>query len=226
MICIAVAAKTEKELLKDIKKAAKKADLVELRLDYLRNPAQAGLKNLIKAEKIKKIITVRSKKEGGKFKGTEKERIQLLKNAASAGAHFIDLEFSTPKPLRKELIKNKKRSKIILSYHNFKETPPVKNLSNLFAKMRKENDVYAIKIVTKAKRESDIINILDLLLIAHPCKRKLITFAMGEKGKKSRALALMNGSFLTYASLGKTNKTAPGQLTVAELKKLLKKMGA
>jgi 3-dehydroquinate dehydratase len=45
---------------------------------------------------------------------------------------------------------------------------------------------------------------------------------MGELGKQSRIDCIAKGSLFTYASLDKNKQSAPGQLTVKEMRKALR----
>jgi 3-dehydroquinate dehydratase len=44
---------------------------------------------------------------------------------------------------------------------------------------------------------------------------------MGEAGRLSRIATILLGGFMTYAALDATQATAPGQLTIQELKSSL-----
>lgn len=224
MICVSIGAATEAEMLGEIAKADKLADIIELRLDYLRNPVAADLRKLMRAGKKKKIATVRSKKEGGRFRGSEKARAELLKKAARAGAKYIDVEFSMPERLRNGVLRNRGKAKAILSSHNFKETPRLSRLIALYDRMRAVRSADAIKIVTSARKETDNLLIIGLLREAQKDRQKAIAFCMGEKGKISRMLALLDGSFLTYGSLSAGKETAKGQIPAKELRKLYRRL--
>jgi 3-dehydroquinate dehydratase len=54
--------------------------------------------------------------------------------------------------------------------------------------------------------------------------QKIVTFCMGEKGKMSRIFAPLMGVVWTYASLNKNRASAPGQLTVYEMKDIWEKL--
>jgi 3-dehydroquinate dehydratase/shikimate dehydrogenase len=72
----------------------------------------------------------------------------------------------------------------------------------------------AIKIATQCNSYADVLRVLAL------CKgrRDVIAVPMGEIGLPGRVLALRHGSALAYAAVGE--KTAPGQLTLDEMKNL------
>ncbi|MFH1586477.1 MAG: type I 3-dehydroquinate dehydratase [Candidatus Diapherotrites archaeon] len=220
MICVPIVAKTNSAALGDIVEANKVADFIELRLDLISKPDVEGL---IKQAKKPVIVTVRKKSEGGKFSGTESSRISLLKKALVFNPDYIDLEFSIPKKSLNSLIKTAgKKTRVILSHHNMKSTPPIKDLNSLLAKMKKVKGAEIFKIVTTANFMDDSMSILEFLRQAKKKKTNIISFAMGIYGKDSRILSVPFGSYLTFGSLERGKESAEGQLTVDELNKIYK----
>ncbi len=218
MICVPIVAKSNSAALEDIAKANKVADYIELRLDLINKP---NIESLIKKAKKPVIVTVRKKSEGGKFSGTESRRISLLKKALKLKPEYIDLEFSIPKKSLNSLIETSgKKTKVILSHHNMKSTPPLKELNVLLAKMKKVKGVNIFKIITTANFMDDSMAILEFLRQAKKKKNNIISFAMGIYGKDSRILSVPFGSYLTFGSLEKGKESADGQLTVGELNKI------
>jgi 3-dehydroquinate dehydratase type I len=203
-----------------VKEANRWADLIELRIDYLR-----GVKLALLLEDRKKpfIVTNRRKEEGGKYKGEGRERLTILQKAIDLGADYIDVELATERSLVQDLIRNKRETQIILSFHDFRKTPSIKELQKLFGHMvRLGADV--VKIVPFARFWEDNLNILSLIPFAKERKQKIVAFCMGEKGKISRIFSPFLGAAWTYASLDKNKLSAPGQLAVRELKDLWEKM--
>ena len=203
-----------------IKQANRLADLIELRVDYLRN---AGLGLLFQNRKKPFIVTHRRKEEGGRYRGDERKRLGVLQEAIDLRADYIDVELATERSLLQGLISNKRSTRIILSFHDFRKTPPQKELQKLLNQMvRLEADV--IKIVSFARSWEDNLNILSLLPFAKERKQKIVAFCMGEKGKISRIFSPFLGAAWTYASLNQSKTSAPGQLTAQALKDIWKKM--
>jgi 3-dehydroquinate dehydratase type I len=133
------------------------------------------------------------------------------------------VELASEKSLLQGLIRNKRRTQVILSSHDFRKTPSQKELQRLFDQMVGLGaDV--IKIVSFARSWADNLTILSLLPMAKTRKQKIVAFCMGEKGKVSRFFSSMLGAAWTYASLSKVKSSAPGQLTVKELKDVWEKM--
>lgn len=206
LICATFFSKTTQQTIRDLKKASN-ADLVELRLD---EAERVNFQKILSKKTKPVIIACRDKTNGGRFQGTEEQRINLLKKALRYKPKYIDLESDIDKEIIKEL---RKKAKLIISYHNFKNTP--KNLEKTVAEIKKlKPDM--IKIVTTANEIEDNLTIFNLL----KKNNKITAFCMGEQGKTSRILAPIFGSLMTYASLEKNNLTAEGQLTLNELTKV------
>ena len=203
-----------------IKQANRLADLIELRVDYLRN---AGLGLLFQNRKKPFIVTHRRKEEGGRYRGDERKRLGVLQEAIDLGTDYVDVELATERSWLQGLIRNKRSTRVILSYHDFRKTPPQKELQKLLDQMvRLEADV--VKIVPFARSWEDNLNILSLIPFAEERKQKIVAFCMGEKGKISRIFSPFLGAAWTYASLKPNRNSAPGQLTAQALKDIWKKM--
>ena len=212
MICIPIVGPNQHKSLEDIATAEPLADILELRLDLM---SDYDLDGLLAASTKPCIVTNRTKREGGQFSGSEEERIEVLKEAIVAGAEYVDIETSTPKELLKPFLESEHNSKVILSYHNFTDTPEeIEHLYDLMCGMPAD----ILKIVTYAR---DINNNLSLFNLIHRAKKdgkKLIALCMGEKGEVSRILSPLLGAFLTFGSLETGKETAPGQITGTSLR--------
>ena len=213
MLAAVIAAKAQEEALESLEKA-KQADLIELRLDYLNKINDEDIESLVKKTRIPIIVTCRKKPEGGFFSGNQKQRMQILKKAVELRADFVDIENSSDKACIKDLIKHKNKTKIIISYHNFKETPA--NPMNIYDNIKKLNPDL-IKIVTYANSVSDNFKIFDIIKSANKDSKPIISFCMGPYGQFSRVLSVILGSKITYASVQSGKESATGQLTISEM---------
>ena len=77
-----------------------------------------------------------------------------------------------------------------------------------------------VKIVTFAQSWEDNLNVLALIPYATARGQKITAFCMGEKGKMSRVMAPLLGAAWTYASLSTDRVSAPGQITVREMRRI------
>ena len=212
--CASVAEKTPKRLKQTLTKALKKSDYAEIRFDFLNPNTVPDALQLIRKDLRKCVCTLRPVSEGGKFAGSEKNRISIMKLIAEYNPFLLDIELNTltkNKNLRRYL-KNTGTG-ILVSWHNFKQTPGISVLKKKLAQMKKFSN--NIKIVTMAKSVNDATRVLSLYKNNNT---KLIAFSMGNYGRMSRILCLFLGSPYTYVSLGKP--VAPGQFSVDEVKSI------
>jgi len=206
-VCVSISSTDTPELLGRAQRAERlSADLVEVRLDRLRS--YHGLTKIARAVERPIIGTNRPLSEKGFFDRSEAERLKILMEAVEGGFQYVDLE---------------KGAKIILSHHDHFRTPdPAKLASTLVQLQKFKPDV--CKIVTTAQIPEDNLTVLSLLKANHQ-NSPLVSFAMGQAGVWSRLLAPFYGAHFTYASLERGQETAPGQSTIAELRRIYEMLG-
>ncbi|AKB13540.1 3-dehydroquinate dehydratase [Methanosarcina thermophila] len=204
------------------------ADILEIRLDLL------GIRDLeIASETIRKIksetrlpliLTNRSSMEGGKWQGKEAERTELLKNLLSLrdGPDAVDIELSAGRKARDRVIKAAKTcgKTVIVSFHNFSETPPFQEMKTIF----EESFLAGADIAKLAVMPHSMKDVLDLLRASLDAKEAggaVCAIAMGRLGKHTRVIAPFYGSVLTYAAVEGSVSAAPGQFQVDEVKKIM-----
>jgi len=184
--------------------AAKGAQLVELRADYLsRLP---DLSRLLRDRPTPCVITCRRQSDRGRWRGTEQQRQALLRTAVVYGAEYVDLERDVARAIPRYGV-----TKRIVSHHDFEETPD--NLEEIYAECA-ELDPDIIKLATMANAPSDMVRMLKLVREADV---PTVGFCMGELGMASRILCGKYGSPFTYASFSKERELAPGQLSFEEM---------
>jgi len=214
--CVSIAESSPNKIKIKLKAALKKSDYTEIRLDFLKMEQVPSALEIIKKDLNRIMCTLRPKTEGGKFSGTEKERIAIIKLIAEYNPFLLDIEYNTLKK-NKELLKYLKttKTKLLVSWHDFKKTPKDIELKNQINQMSKFSS--NVKIVSTAKSTEDATRMLELY--NKKGKNNLISFAMGDAGRISRILCLYLGSPYTYVSLGKA--VAPGQFSVDEVNKII-----
>jgi 3-dehydroquinate dehydratase type I len=106
--------------------------------------------------------------------------------------------------------------KVIISYHNFENTPPLSELQSVVSQsVSMGADI--TKLVTAAHTASDAARILSLY---EHHSSPLTAFAMGAAGQITRIAAPFLGAPFTYAALAQGNATAAGQLSVAQMQEI------
>jgi 3-dehydroquinate dehydratase-1 len=191
------------------------ADLLEWRLDVSRDPA---VETVLPQSPLPVIATVRSLEQGGHFAGTRQEQLRLLIRAATSGSSYVDWEFRPGEPLPDEL--SVMRQRVILSYHDFEQTPADGELESLFDQMAASN-TGVVKVVTLAKRMEDNISLLNLIGRGRKRGIEVVAFCLGPLGRISRLACLLMGGAFTYAALESGAEAAPGQLTLARMSQIL-----
>jgi len=212
------------------------AELVELRVDCLEDVAAVEAL-LARPRELPMIVTVRPAEEGGAWTGGEGDRIALLERLGLLNPGFIDLEYATwcrSANIRQKIglvcaldrgsspadcpaaSQQRERNQLILSYHDFSGVPA--NLARVFDQLL-DTPAGIIKVAVTADDSLDACRVL-VELAARRTTRKIIALAMGAAGVATRVLARKFGAFLTFAALSPGTESAPGQLTVSELRQV------
>ena len=231
MICIPVTDKAKPEAFRSVEKSALHADVIELRMDLI---ADGDVAQLIAAARraskgVKIIVTCRRQEESLVLEAgalpqkamTKAAKMELLKKAVLSGADFIDIEIAEGSKAIRELQsfcrKQKSAARLIVSWHDFSGTPPLTGLKKIFQSCV-QTGADIVKIVPYARKMSDNAKILSLIDYAKKQGRDIIAMCMGEKGKISRVMASSWGSYLTFAVLPGGKSSAPGQMTIREMR--------
>lgn len=213
-ICVPIFEKTYKTVIQAAKNSFEAgADLVEFRIDAMDHPNPDDVLNIIKDINQPLIATNRKIDEGGFFQGSESERTEILLTAAKH-ADIIDIELETDIDHMNKVIKASKST--IISYHDFKKTPPLDFLLDIVSRERQLGDI--AKFAVMPKTLSDTIVVLNVLSKVE----KTVGIAMGDMGRYTRVVAPLFGSPITFASLD--NISAPGQLDIQTTKNFLDKL--
>ncbi|MDD5759643.1 MAG: type I 3-dehydroquinate dehydratase [Desulfobulbaceae bacterium] len=221
-ICVALSGATSQEILALAQGAAAQADLLEIRLDTMAEPAVSPF---IGALPKPLLFTNRAAWEGGSFSGNEDERIAFLQEAVVKGAAFVDIELKTDSALRDVLIRQaaEQGTQSIVSWHNFTTTPSAPALRTILQEQYRSGASIG-KIVTMASSCQDVLRVLDLQTEAAEIGLPLIAFCMGPVGVISRVATLGLGGFMTYAAADGNKGTAPGQITISSMRVIVKEL--
>ncbi|MDP6447110.1 MAG: shikimate dehydrogenase [Pirellulaceae bacterium] len=205
MICVSIGRGRHKQMMAEHRHLAEQgAELVELRLDYIRRAV--NLKRLLQNRPCPVVATCRRAQDGGQWEGTEEARQVLLRQAIVDGVDYVDLE--------EDIAGNVPRygdTKRIISYHNFEETP--ENLAEIYTRMAAQ-DADIIKIATMAHSTTDNMRVLDIM---RGSEAPAIGVCMGDIGAPTRILAGKFGAPFTYATFSNERSLAPGQLSYRQM---------
>lgn len=208
LVCAVIGRTRHRMMQMEIHEAAKRgARLIELRLDYLAKPPD--FKRLLDKKPCPIIATIRRPDDGGRWKGSEDERLMLLRQAVVAGFDYVDLEVDTVEKIRRF-----GKVKRIVSFHDMKDMP--EDLEKRYEAMCKL-DADIVKLAVMPQNPADNRRILALLKDA---PKPTIVIGMGEMGLCTRILNARFGSPLTYATFNPERTIAPGMIPFKDLKNL------
>lgn len=217
-ICVSTFGRDVQSLKDSVVKAINSgADIVEARLDYLKELEVNIISSILKPYMSKLVLTLRPSYENGLFEDDEEERVKILGRLAQEGPAYVDIELRSPifQDLLKELMKT--GTTLIVSWHDFEKTPETDELQRIANLAMKAGSI--AKVVTMAKSFSDNLKILSLYDMNE--RHRLIAFCMGVEGVLSRFLSLILGAPLIYVSLPGA-PTAPGQPSITEAKEVIR----
>ena len=188
----------------------KGADVLEVRIDALKNPDLSEIRDTITEIDFPMIATNRISTEGGSFKGSEDDRIEILYKCADL-VDYVDIELQS----NDEYIHKIHDTGVttIVSYHDFKKTPKLSEIMYIVEKEHELGDIAKVAFMPQ-----DLEDTLTILAVLSHCK-DTIAISMGDLGSYTRVMASKFDSPITFAA--GTDVTAPGQIDIETMKALL-----
>ena len=156
------------------------------------------------------IVTNRIKNEGGSFNGSEEERFNILYECCEL-ADYVDIELQSSDEYIEKI--HDTGVKTIVSYHDFKKTPNLNEITYIVEKEKELGDIAKVAFMPH-----DLDDTLTVLAVQSHFK-DIIAISMGELGSYTRIMASKFNSPITFA-VG-TDVTAPGQIDIETMKALL-----
>lgn len=188
----------------------KGADVLEFRLDGLKNHDIGEIRDTINEIDFPMIATNRISSEGGSFNGSEEQRINILYQCSDI-VDYVDIELQT-KDEYIELIRNT-NAKTIISYHDFEKTPDLNEIMYIVDKEHELGDIAKVAFMPQNLEDT-----LTILAVLSHCE-DTIAISMGDLGSYTRVMASKFDSPITFAA--GTDVTAPGQIDIETMKALL-----
>lgn len=206
MICVAL---SETNLNKCIE-LVQQFELSEIRIDLCK----------FNAVQVKEIFS-----NGGKLIATcrpnpltDNERKELLITAIQNGASYVDVEIESDYAFKQAIITEARKNNctVIISYHNYENTPSAKQLQ-IIAQQCFDMGADVAKMACLCNVPEDNASILS---VYQPNKR-IVSIGMGEMGKISRIAAIYMGAEFTFAAVSNQQVTAPGQISYDKLSNIV-----
>ena len=217
-ICVALGFPKVSQLLDTARREIESgSQFFEFRLDFLETPSAGirAIRDLLRQHPdVKLLATCRRHQNHGRFNGSIEEQVDLLEEAAAAGAIAVDVEIESAETAPQTVDRLRNSTDLIISYHSFSGTPP---LQKLMARMHRfPADAY--KVVTTARKPSDLLRLMSLA--NEKPGTPLILLSMGEMGFPSRVISVKMGCLYSYAAPNSTGGTAPGQISSQKMRSM------
>lgn len=195
------------------------ADLIEWRADYLPKGeilrvAPAVFEKLAGREVV---FTLRTNREGGNIELSDQEYVDLIKEVAALyQPDYIDFEYYSHRDVFNQMLDF---PNLVLSYHNFDETP--ENYMEIMSELTALSPA-VVKMAVMPHTEQDVLDVMNYTrgFKTLNSEQQYATMSMGELGKFSRLAGGLTGSCWTFACLDEAS--APGQISLHEMKKFMK----
>ncbi len=248
-ICVPIIGRSEEEILMQSEEIAKEADrlresgvreapvvdLIEFRADYYDNVCNQTmltdlLKQLREQHKDRLILfTFRSEEEGGELRHDRAGSMldDICSWAMVSGyIDLLDVEFLSG---NYRVVRTATKAKdlgvgVVMSYHNFEETPHNPTLENILWDMEQlGGDI--LKIAVTPKTQFDVDRIMEMIgelkkgTLEQPVSRPFVLISMTDQGQRSRTEGAKQGSAFTFGTVG--GQSAAGQIGLEALAKAL-----
>ena len=188
----------------------KGADILEFRIDALKNPEISEIKKTIEEINFPMIATNRINSEGGSFKGSEEDRFNILYECCDL-VDYVDIELQSDDEYINRI--HETGTKTIVSYHDFEKTPDLNEIMYIVSKEQELGDIAKVAFMPQ-----DLEDTLTVLAVLSHCENT-IAISMGDLGSYTRVMASKFDSPITFTA--GTDVTAPGQIDIETMKALL-----
>ena len=230
LVCTPLVGRTPDDLLAELAVVLpKQPDVLEWRVDYFDaigdTPAVIAMARAIKqaAGNMPLLFTRRSTLEGGEQIALNEDQVIAMYTAVceSQSIDLIDYEMANDAAniARVRTTAKANQIKLVLSFHNFSDTPGLETLSDKFLTAEQLGaDVAKVAVMPR-----DLDDVLTLLAATRAASKKLhiplIALSMGPYGAMTRLFGWTFGSALTFA-VG-ASSSAPGQVPIEDLNTVL-----
>lgn len=227
---VPITAKTYDEAIAQAKVIANNpnADIAEFRIDMLEFSSDTP-KVIALGQKLNQILkdkpliaTIRTHNEGGKMTVTDSDYAKIYTTyLAQPFMQLLDIEMFRDKKSVEKLVKlaHQKGVLIVMSNHDFDKTPPQVEIEKRLL-MQDNMGADVLKIAVMPKSKQDVLTLMNATAnVSQQTQKPLLTMSMGKLGILSRVATASMGGSMSFGMIGQAS--APGQIDVGDLKKLL-----
>lgn len=233
-ICVPVIAHNFRELehaLEVLKESS--YDLAEFRADFYFEEEDLALSAIRETVGNKPVLyTIRTMEEGGEIEISD-DSYRRRNLAAARFADLVDVQLkrlhvqADNTQLHSDLVRrlHEAGTKVVISWHDFEQTPEKEQLVETFCAMQREGcDIAKIAVMPGSRMDVLELMAASVEMLEEKAKVPFITMSMGTLGKVTREAGAFTGSCVTFGTAGAMS--APGQIPADLLRKTLKALDA
>lgn len=221
--CLPIIEPDRPAILDLVKKHHDEYRYFEVWIDYIDGLEVSFVRKL--AEQLgDKLIIVFRRRQLRPMRMPLNARLQVI-DALQDSAVLADLDITSQQAELEHLANQHSAARTIVSYHDYQQTPDEGELHDVLQRIRKYNPTI-LKIATMCQNESDSLRLLNALLELRKTGQKCIILGMGSPGAIVRIFGSLWGNEIIFAPAEPSGKSAPGQLTRAQMEKILGTLGA
>ena len=244
-ICVPIVGRTKEEILAQSEAIAKEAkrlsesstreypvvEMIEFRADYFDHVTNQTLLTEVLKEIREQhpdrllLFTYRSEEEGGELRHDRAENMIDDISAWAMVSGYIDLLDIEVMSGNYRVVRNSTKARdlgigVVMSYHNFEETPHTGTIENILWDMEQlGGDI--LKIAVTPKNHFDVDRVLELTEAvtrgssSNPISKPVVLISMGKLGTETRTAGAKTGSAFTFATVGQGS--AAGQIALEDI---------
>ncbi len=194
MLCLTLTGSDVQESLNQYRDHADAVQMVEVRADLLSCVDEQKIAQLVQTIDVPKILTCRRVRDGGRYKGSERSRLQILERLIPLGFSYVDLEDDVKRP-ELDALAHEHGLKIIRSFHDMEGVPG--DLYTRIVKLHKRGDIPKAAVMVRSINDAIMLFKIEKELRDIPEK---VIIGMGDYGIPVRILYKRTGSLFTFCS--------------------------
>jgi 3-dehydroquinate dehydratase I len=197
--------------------------ILEIWLDYIEDLSEKGLETLIEARGQKELLLLFRRQQLAPPQLSYEQRLNFIKFLTALSLNddlMLDFDVREQRAEIEWLKTHTHSTPLVLSYHNYQATPTNAEL-RLICNEMSLNKACIYKFSTYCQTRTDALRLLELLLELRSEEKRCTVLGMGADAIITRLFGPIWGSEIAYAPQVMANSSAPGQLTLEELQRLL-----
>lgn len=225
-ICLPIIQDSVASVLAIIEQAPSSYQIFEIWADYVLDFSPSSIADLLRACGDRELLFLFRRQNSVAPRLPLSQRLALIETLIShqqSQSIAIDFDIHTQREEIEWLSTQTYTNTVILSYHNYQETPATSELDAISAEMWNHNATIS-KFSTFCQSPEDALRLLELLVTLRKNDRRCTVLGMGAYGLITRVFGPLWGSEIAYAPQVMAHSSAPGQLTLSELQELLEKL--